>query len=106
MLEEQFSNSINKTMQGAPPTADQIGALVAYLTTLPAPSAPSDLAANRTAGNRRFNPPSLRGVGRRQSSFHDARASLTDVLTEHKQQLRRELSEAELKALLEFLRSI
>ena len=143
-LEEQVSNSINKTMQGAAPTADQIGALVAYLTTLPAPSAPSNLAANRTAGriqqgqqlfhaldcqrchapptytspqtydvgltdaagNKRFNPPSLRGVGRRQSLFHDARASLTDVLTKHKHQLSRELSEAELKSLLEFLRSI
>ncbi len=59
------------------------------------------------AGNSHFNPPSLCGVGRRKSFFHDASTrSLMDVLTDRKHQLNRELSNAELELLLLFLQSI
>jgi YVTN family beta-propeller protein len=144
-LEQQVRNSIQKTMQGEPPTDEQIAALVAFLETLPAPPVQADLTPSRSAaeihrgeelfhsldcqrchapptytspqsydvgltdsvGNKEFNPPSLRGVGRRHALFHDSRAtSLTDVLANHKHQLSRELSTSELNSLLQFLRSI
>ena len=144
-LEEQVTNSIQKTMQGATPSDEQVDALVAYLNTLPAPPAATDTAVGQNSaeiqrgqelfrsldcqrchtpptyttsqsyevgltdsvGNSRFNPPSLRGVGRRQSLFHDARTtSLAAVLAKHQHQLSRELSASELKSLLQFLRSI
>jgi cytochrome c peroxidase len=66
-----------------------------------------DVGLADSVGNREFNPPSLRGVGRRHSLFHDAQAtSLTDVFAIHKHQLTRELSTSELESLLHFLRSI
>ena len=66
-----------------------------------------DVGLTDSVGNKKFNPPSLRGVGRRNSLFHDARAtSLKDVFAKHKHQLNRELSTAELDRLLQFLRSL
>ena len=56
---------------------------------------------------RRFNPPSLRGVGQRDTYFHDGRsANLKDVLTRDRHQLDAELSPAETAALLSYLRSL
>lgn len=66
-----------------------------------------DVGLSDSAGNRQFNPPSLRGVGRRMLLFHDGRAtSLKDVFTKHKHQLKRELSAEERDALLGFLKSL
>lgn len=66
-----------------------------------------DVGLTDTAGNNLFNPPSLRGVARRRSLFHDGRAtSLVKVLTLYKHQLNRELSAPELESLLDFLQSI
>ncbi len=66
-----------------------------------------DVALVDSVGNATFNPPSLRGVGRRQSFIHDGRAdSLEDVFLKHRHQLDRKLDDSELKALLHFLRSI
>ena len=58
-------------------------------------------------GNRRYNPPSLRGVGQRGPYFHDNRASeLRDVFEVHGHQLRRDLSTEEIDDLVAFLRSL
>lgn len=66
-----------------------------------------DVGLSDEMGNRQFNPPSLRGVGRRHALFHDGRAkSLNDVFVKYKHQLDRELSAVELNMLIEFLRSI
>jgi hypothetical protein len=66
-----------------------------------------DVGLTDSDGNRTFNPPSLRGAGRRHALFHDARAtSLNNVLAEYKHQLDRELSGSELEALLQFLKSL
>ncbi len=143
-LEEQVSNSIEKTMHGTSPGKEQVAALVAYLKTLPAAPAASmkirenaakiergqqlfrslecqrchtpptytssqayDVGLTDAVGNKKFNPPSLRGVGRRKSFFHDGRAtSLPAVLGEHQHQLPRNLSKSELDDLLHFLRSL
>lgn len=144
-LTQQVKNSIQNTMQGKPPSDEQVAALVAFMKTLSPPSAPSEFAAIKnavtvrrgrqlfqtlgcrrchapptytstatydvglkdSAGNTRFNPPSLLAVGRRSSFFHDGRAnSLKDVFTEHKHQLDRVLSDPELIALLHLLRSL
>ena len=59
------------------------------------------------SGNKLFNPPSLRGVGRRTAFFHDGKArSLEDVVKKQKHQLKRDLSAKEQDALLHFLRSL
>jgi cytochrome c peroxidase len=58
-------------------------------------------------GNRRFNPPSLRGVGQRAPYFHDNRAAtLEDVFQVHEHQLKRTLTDGEVADLAVFLRSI
>ena len=58
-------------------------------------------------GRRRFNPPSLRGVGLRQAFFHDGAAkSLEAVFVEHRHQLQRALTDAELRDLTAYLRSL
>lgn len=58
-------------------------------------------------GQRKFNPPSLRGVSQGYSFFHDGRAKkLEDVFTVHGHQLERPLEKAELADLLRFLRSL
>ena len=58
-------------------------------------------------GQRRFNPPSLRGVSQREPYFHDNRAkSLEEVFRKHRHQLRRDLSAQELIDLITFLRTL
>lgn len=58
-------------------------------------------------GQRKFNPPSLNGVGYRRAFFHDGRAKrLTDVFIEYGHQLNDALTQDELKALLRFLESL
>lgn len=58
-------------------------------------------------GLRKFNPPTLRGVGYRENLFHDKRASsLEEVVTGFDHQLDRKLSDAEQKSLLRYLRSL
>jgi mono/diheme cytochrome c family protein len=55
----------------------------------------------------RFNPPSLRGVGQRDRLFHDNRAaSLPEVFSRFKHQLREAPSERDLADLVAFLRSL
>jgi len=57
--------------------------------------------------NKAFNPPSLRGIGHRDTFFHDARATnLRDVFEIHGHQLRQELKPEQLQDLLAFLRSL
>jgi cytochrome c peroxidase len=58
-------------------------------------------------GNRKFNPPSLRGVSQRGPYFHDNRAAtLEEVVGKHQHQLSRELSAQELRDLVAFLQSL
>eukprot|EP00913_Durusdinium_trenchii_P022799 g21403.t1 len=66
-----------------------------------------DVGLRDGTGSTKFNPPSLRGVGRRTNFFHDGRAgSLHDVFDRHRHQLPRALSRKERDALIEFLRSL
>lgn len=66
-----------------------------------------DVGLDDKRGNRHFNPPSLRAVSQRAPLFHDGRAtSLEDVLVKFQHQLDEPLSNAELKHLLAFLRSL
>ena len=58
-------------------------------------------------GLRKFNPPTLRGVGYREYLFHDKRASsLEEVFTKFDHQLEQKLSDPEFKSLLRYLRSL
>jgi YVTN family beta-propeller protein len=58
-------------------------------------------------GRKMFNPPSLRGVGHGGSFFHDGRAAtLEEVVTRQRHQVKGDLSEAEQADLLSFLRSL
>lgn len=58
-------------------------------------------------GNRRFNPPSLRGVSQRAAFFHDGRAtSLVDVFRVHHHPSNAQLAEAELTDLIAYLQTI
>ena len=66
-----------------------------------------DVGLEDEVGNRKFNPPSLRGVGRRHGYFHDKRAKTLDkVFTEHHHQLDHALDERELRDLVRFLHSL
>lgn len=66
-----------------------------------------DVGMEDRQGNRKFNPPSLRGVSQRYSLFHDNRAaSLEEAFRVHGHQLREPLSEQELADLVRFLRSL
>lgn len=57
--------------------------------------------------NREFNPPSLRGIGHRDTFFHDARAtSLRDIFEVHGHELKVELSDQQLDDLISFLKSL
>jgi cytochrome c peroxidase len=59
------------------------------------------------AGYRHFNPPSLRGVSQGGPFFHDNRAAtLTEVFTKYRHQLKKKLTKRELADLLNFLWSI
>jgi len=58
-------------------------------------------------GNTHFNPPSLRGVSQGGPYFHDGRAAtLEEVFTRHRHQLKAALTGAELRDLLAFLRTL
>lgn len=58
-------------------------------------------------GNRKFNPPSLRGVGHRGPYFHDnSAARLEDVFTEHGHPDASSYSRDEVNDLIHFLRSL
>jgi mono/diheme cytochrome c family protein len=66
-----------------------------------------DVGLEDEEGLRRFNPPSLRGVGHRQRFFHDGRAlSLEDVFRVHRHRVDEDLSQADLEALVRFLRGL
>jgi hypothetical protein len=66
-----------------------------------------DVGLEDEAGLRKFNPPSLRGVGHRQRLFHDGRAgSLREVFGEYGHQIDEPLAEDELESLLAYLRSL
>jgi cytochrome c peroxidase len=58
-------------------------------------------------GLKKFNPPSLRGVGRLKFLLHDNRArSLREVFETHGHQLKEPLPEEELQSLIRFLESL
>lgn len=58
-------------------------------------------------GNRKFNPPSLRGIGHRGPYFHDNTATrLEDVFSEHGHPNDSSYSAEEVRDLVEFLRSL
>lgn len=66
-----------------------------------------DVGLSDEQGNTQFNPPSLRGVSQRGRYFHDNRApTLEAVLTGSVHQPPRDLSPAQLRDLLAFLRSL
>jgi YVTN family beta-propeller protein len=57
--------------------------------------------------NRKFNPPSLRGVSQRSRLFHDGRAiNVDDVILKYRHQLRKPLGKKESHALLAYLKSL
>ena len=58
-------------------------------------------------GNREFNPPSLRGLFYRSPLLHDGRAkSLPEVFQVHQHGVTRQLSDAELAALVAYLKTL
>jgi DNA-binding beta-propeller fold protein YncE len=58
-------------------------------------------------GNRKFNPPSLRGVGYRNRLFHDGRAkSIRSALTKHQHPASLEIPKQELDVLLRYIFSL
>jgi YVTN family beta-propeller protein len=66
-----------------------------------------DVGLSDSLGNRRFNPPSLRGLSHRGPYFHDnSAATLEDVFQVHGHQLERELTGRDLADLMTFLRSL
>jgi len=66
-----------------------------------------DVGPQDELGNRRFNPPSLRGVSQRAAFFHDGRAtSLVDVFRVHHHPSNLQLAEAELTDLIAYLQTI
>ena len=66
-----------------------------------------DVGLEDEHGQKKFNPPSLRGVGYGRAFFHDGRATtLESVFVEFGHQLDDALPDAELEALLRFLRSL
>ncbi|WP_161602457.1 cytochrome c peroxidase [Tautonia marina] len=66
-----------------------------------------DVGLSDEQGQTAFNPPSLRGVGRRRLFFHDGQANrLEDVFTEHEHQLEEPLRGEDLADLIAFLKSL
>lgn len=66
-----------------------------------------DVGLRDQHGTKKFNPPSLRGVGQRRGFFHDLGAkTLPAVFDEFAHGLKTELNEKELAALVRFLRSL
>jgi YVTN family beta-propeller protein len=66
-----------------------------------------DVGLSDEAGQKEFNPPSLRGVSQGGPYFHDGRAAtLVEVFTRHRHQLKGELAKGDVEDLLAFLRSL
>jgi YVTN family beta-propeller protein len=66
-----------------------------------------DVGLADEAGHKAFNPPSLRGVSQGGPYFHDGRAAtLAEVFTRHRHQLKNELPKKDLDDLLSFLASL
>jgi hypothetical protein len=66
-----------------------------------------DVGLEDEKGLKKFNPPSLRGVGRLRKLFHDNRASsLKDVFETYGHQLKEPLSERDLADLVRYLESL
>jgi cytochrome c peroxidase len=66
-----------------------------------------DVGLRDEAGQKLFNPPSLRGVSQRQQFFHDGRAAtLEEVFSDFGHQVDESLTEDELRDLVRFLRSL
>jgi cytochrome c peroxidase len=66
-----------------------------------------DVGLEDEKGLKKFNPPSLRGVGRLKKLFHDNRAnSLRDVFETHGHQLKEPLSNRDLADLVRYLESL
>lgn len=66
-----------------------------------------DVSLRDERGLAKFNPPSLRGVGQGAAFFHDGRAaSLDEVLHVYQHQVPAGASEADLDAVVRFLRSL
>jgi cytochrome c peroxidase len=66
-----------------------------------------DVGLSDTAGNTKFNPPSLRGVGGRSPLLHDGRAAtLEDLLLKHKHPNNNEMTPAETADLVAYLKSL
>lgn len=149
-LEDQIRQTLRTTMHGSISDEQTVSDLAAYLRTLrPEPAADMshhpgsrvferrgciechalpaltihgvrDVGVSDEAGNRRFNPPSLRGVGRRRRLFHDGRFnSLEQLVVEHPerptdvddqqpvlQHAESALTAADAAALVDFLRTL
>jgi cytochrome c peroxidase len=66
-----------------------------------------DVGLQDEVGTKHFNPPSLRGVAQGGPFFHDNRAAtLEDVFRRFRHQLKRDLTEQEVRELIAFLRSL
>jgi hypothetical protein len=66
-----------------------------------------DVGVADSLGNRRFNPPSLRGVLHRDRLLHDGRAnSLEDLLTRHHHPKKHTMADRELEELIIYLNSL
>ncbi len=66
-----------------------------------------DVGLVDSQGNKKFNPPSLRGVGQRSPYFHDSSAAtLHEVFSKQTHRLTTPLPEEDLQDLLAFLRSL
>lgn len=67
----------------------------------------ADVGLQDEQGDSRFNPPSLRGVSQNGPYFHDGRAaSLKQIFADHRHQLDRKLTDAELEDLISFLNDL
>lgn len=76
---------------------------------LPAFTSPEayDVGFDDEVGNRKFNPPSLHGVGQRDALFHDNRArSLEEALLRYRHQVPDGLIDDDLRSLIQFLRTL
>jgi cytochrome c peroxidase len=66
-----------------------------------------DVGLTDEVGNREFNPPSLRGVSRRDTLLHDGRSrSLEDVFQKEKHPRGLELTSREIADLVSFLKTL
>ena len=135
-LENQIAKSIRTTMHG-PADDESSADIAAYLRTLkPRPVSPAEVDAGRRvfttngcskchepdrftsnkvvdvgfddeAGQRKFNPPSLRGLRHRRAFFHDGRAkTIDDALQLHLSGLGKKLPKPEREMLKHYLNTL